>query len=59
MWAGHAWHSPLLRIILEKDPTRKRLLGRPHMRWNDLVKKDVITLSGVLDWKEQASDRDG
>ena len=37
--AGHAWRSqnPLLCIILEKDPTGKRPLGRPRMRWEYLI----------------------
>lgn len=29
------------------------------MRWEDLVKKNVNTLGGGLNWKEHASDRDG
>jgi len=60
-WAGHAWRSqnPLLRIVLEKDPVGKRPLGRPRMRWEDLVKKDVSTLGGGSDWIEQVSDRNG
>jgi hypothetical protein len=33
-WAGHAWRNqnPLLYIVLEKNPTEKRPIGRPRMR---------------------------
>jgi len=45
--------------VLEKDPAGKIPLGRPRMRWEDLVKKDVSALGGGSDWKERASNRDG
>lgn len=42
-WLGHAWRNqnPLLRTVLEKNPTGKRPTGRPRMRWEDVVKNDV------------------
>lgn len=57
----YAWRSqnPLLHIVLGKDPAGKRPLGRPRMRWEYLVKKDVSALGGGSDWKERASDGDG
>lgn len=51
-WDGHAWRrrNHWLRTILEEDPAGKRPLGRPHMRWEDLIKKDVSALDGESDW---------
>jgi hypothetical protein len=45
--------------VLEKDSAGKIPLGRPRMRWENLVKKYVNALDGGSDWKERASDRDG
>lgn len=45
-------------IVLEKNPTGKRPLGRPRLRWEDIVRKDVESLIGALDWRRQASDRE-
>lgn len=52
-WTGHARRnqSPLLRTVLEKNPTGKRSIGRPRMRREDVVKNDVEELGGGTDWK--------
>jgi hypothetical protein len=52
-WIEHAWRNqnPFLRTVLEKNPTRKRPIGRPKMRWEDRVKNDVEEVGGVNDWK--------
>jgi hypothetical protein len=45
--------------VLVGKPERKRLLGRPRRRWEDLVRMDLrdIGLGGV-DWIRLAQDRD-
>ncbi|CAI6370121.1 unnamed protein product [Macrosiphum euphorbiae] len=59
-WAGHAWRSlnPLLHVVLKENPKGKRSLGRPRLRWEDLIKKDVESLNGGPDWKTKAADRE-
>jgi len=44
--AGHTWRNQntLLCTVLEKNPTRKRPIGRPKMRWEDVVRNDVEEL---------------
>lgn len=52
-WAGHAWRSqnPLLRMTMEVNPEGKRHLERSRLRLEDVVKRDVKSLNGGLDWK--------
>eukprot|EP00102_Acyrthosiphon_pisum_P014323 XP_008184319.1 PREDICTED: zinc finger protein 664-like [Acyrthosiphon pisum] len=59
-YSGHAWRSqnPLLHVVLTENPKGKRPLGRPRLRWEDLVKRDVESLNGGPDWKTKAADRD-
>ncbi|KAL4123306.1 hypothetical protein QTP88_015504 [Uroleucon formosanum] len=59
-WAGHAWRSqnPLLHAVMEQNPIGKRPLGRPRMRWEDVVKKDVERLGGCSNWRMLALDRE-
>jgi len=33
-------------------------LGRPRLRWEDLVKRDVESLNDVPKWKTKATDRE-
>lgn len=56
-WAGHSWRNrnPLLRTVLEKDPADKRPVGRPRMRWEDVVKNYVEELGGGTGWKVRAT----
>jgi len=60
-WAGHAMRSQnsLLRMVLEPNPLVKRPLGRPTLRWEDIVKRDVEDLGGGANWKDLAMNRDG
>ncbi|XP_016662475.1 uncharacterized protein LOC107884580 [Acyrthosiphon pisum] len=60
-WAGHAMRSrnSLLKMVLEQNPVGKRPLGRPKLRWEDVVKKDVEDLGGGANWKNLAMDRVG
>jgi len=59
--AGHAWRSqnPLLHAVIEQNPVGKRILGRPRMRWENVVKKDVEQLGGGSNWRNLALDREG
>lgn len=60
-WAGHAWRSqnPLIHVLMLKENFRKRPLGRPvHLRWENVVRKDMEALGRGLDWKIQASDKE-
>ncbi|KAL4104411.1 hypothetical protein QTP88_019712 [Uroleucon formosanum] len=59
-WAGHVWRKP----NANKDgSTRKskgkRSLGRPRMRWEDCVKKDVADFYPEEDWHTLAQNREG
>jgi hypothetical protein len=55
-WAGHAMRSQnsLLKIVLEQNPVGKRPLGRPKLRWEDIVKRDIEDLGGGGNWKNLA-----
>jgi hypothetical protein len=59
-WAGHAWRSrnPLLHAVIEQNPVGKRPLGRPRMRWEDVIKKDVEQMGGGSNWRNLALDRE-
>jgi hypothetical protein len=59
-WAGHAWRSqnPLIRIVLEENPTGKRPLGRPRLRWEDVVRNYVKALGRGIEWRIQAANRE-
>jgi hypothetical protein len=37
-----------LRTVLEKNPTVKRPIGKPRMRWEDVVKNNVDELKRKL-----------
>jgi len=43
---------------LTENPKGKRPLGRPCLRWEDLIKRDVESLNGDPDWKTEAADRE-
>jgi hypothetical protein len=46
------------RILVEK-PERKRPLGRPRRRWEDIIRMDLREIGwGGLDWIDLAQDRD-
>lgn len=53
-WVGHEMWSQncLLRTTLEQNPVGKRPLGRPKLRWENIVKRNV-------NWKKLAMNRDG
>lgn len=43
MWAGHAWRKQgsIVERVIQGDPVRERPFGKPKIRWEDCVKKDV------------------
>jgi hypothetical protein len=45
--------------VLVGKPEGKRPLGRPRLRWEDNIKRDLQEVRGGCgDWKERAQDRD-
>lgn len=54
-----ASRTPYYVQYRKKNPIGKRPLGRPCLRWEDLIKKDDEELGGRSHWKEKAPDRDG
>jgi len=52
IWAGHAWckQGYLVRQVIEEDPIGKRPLGRPRLRWEDCVKKDIRMIGPEISW---------
>ena len=46
-------------MVLVGKPKRKRPLGRPRRRWEDIMKVDLQEVGcGGVDWIELARDRD-
>jgi len=41
--AGKVWRKSdaMIKTVLQENPRGKRPLGRPRMRWEECVKKDV------------------
>ena len=59
-WAGHVARSDqdsLLYWALNERPEGRRPVGRPRMRWEDTVKKDVMAGGIEEEWKDHAQDR--
>ncbi|VVC34853.1 Hypothetical protein CINCED_3A012399 [Cinara cedri] len=44
---------------MDENPVGKRPLGRPRLRWEDVIRKDEETLNGGRDWRTRAVDREG
>ena len=42
-----------------KDKQGRRRRGRPRLRWEDCVKRDVRTAGEEEDWKKKTRDRGG
>jgi hypothetical protein len=61
-WAGHVARMgeerKVYRILVGK-PERRRPLGRPRHRWEDVIRMDLMELGwGSVDWIQFAQDRD-
>lgn len=41
---------------MDGNSVGKRPLGRPRLRWEDMIKKNVLALNSGLDWKARALD---
>jgi len=48
----------ITRTVVESNPSRKRPLIRPRLRWEDCVIKDVERIEAGIQWIEDAEDRD-
>jgi len=46
------WRKPeaLVKTVLQEDPREKKRLGRPRLRWEDCVKRDVSDFQPDTDW---------
>jgi hypothetical protein len=44
--------------VIEEEPMGKRSLGRPRLRWEDCVKRDVGRVDPEANWRELAEDRE-
>lgn len=55
------WRKPeaIIKTILQENPREKRPLGRPRMRWEDCVKRDVAEFYQDEDWCMLAQNCDG
>jgi len=49
----------LVKTTLREDRREKRPLGRPRLRWEDCVKRDVADFQQDTDWHTLAENRDG
>jgi len=60
MWAGHPWwkKDTMIKVVTEEEPIGKRLIGRPRLRWENCVKRDVKTVDPRANWKKVAEDRE-
>lgn len=45
-WTGYAWRKrgSIIRMLIENNTIVKRTLGRPRLRWENFVIKDVGTV---------------
>lgn len=59
LWAGHAWRKKdaMINTVIGEEPKGKRPLGRPRLRWEDCVKKDVKEVDPGANWREIAENR--
>jgi hypothetical protein len=46
-------------MMLKQNPVGKRPLGKPKLRWEDIVKKNIENLGGIANWKNSAMIRNG
>ena len=61
-WAGHVERMAVDRLPKRATKLRKqgrRRRGRPGLRWEDCVKRDVKKAGEEGDWKKKTGDRGG
>ena len=58
-WAGHVegWRIPKRAAELREEGRMRR--GKPRLRWEDCVKRDVKKTGEEGDWKKKTGDRGG
>lgn len=58
-WAVHAWRKKetFVRLVQCGAHKGKKPLGRPRLRWDDRVKKDVKMVEPDSDWHVSAMGR--
>ena len=59
-WAGHVRRiedSETPKRILEYKMDGKRRVGRPRVRWEDSIVKEIKKKLGVKEWRNVAMDR--
>jgi len=60
-WAGHIKRMEEERIpknFLNGNFYTTRPVGRPRIRWADVVRRDALQLLGIRRWKRRAENRD-
>jgi hypothetical protein len=57
MW--HAWEKEVYKVLVGK-PERKRPLGRPRLRWEDVIRMGLMEIvwGGGVEWIQLADNRD-
>lgn len=50
-------HDSLIRRVIEENQYGRRPLGRPHLRWEDCVKRDAEIVEPESHWQEVADYR--
>ena len=61
-WAGHVERMADARLPMRAAELReqgRRRRGRPRLRWEDYVKRDVRKAGEEEDWKKKTRDRGG
>lgn len=57
-WTCYAKPEPYHKNDHGREPGWKIPLGRPCLRWEDVIRNDLKTLNGGQDWKVRATDRE-
>ncbi|KAF0755744.1 ribosome biogenesis protein TSR3 isoform X1 [Aphis craccivora] len=55
----HAWRKKdaMINTVIKDDPKVKRSLGRPRLRWEDCVKREVKEIDPRSNWREIVENR--
>jgi len=47
----------MINAVIKEEPKRKRRLGRPRLRWEDYVEREIKEVDPRAHWREIAEDR--